>query len=241
MKFKLLITLFICFLQLIAYGQKLETPKERTVKVTGPDSTFYITISSEELASKKVKSDQRYYWFRKGELHSNVGHYEGELLHGEFKVFDNKNNLIVKGWFDKGLKINQWLYWDNAGDYLKKEDWKEGSLCGLVCVYDNKVLVSKSKYKNGEKCGAEILYSKEGKPIETKQYKNGLLHGASKNWQTKEVTKYKAGELVPEKVKKEKEPKPEKEKVAKEENKINKIKAFFKGLFPKKDTKEIVD
>ena len=64
-----------------------------------------------------------------------MGGYAGELLHGEYLVYDKEKNLITKGGFAYGLKQGIWKYWNSQGILRYTVEYKDGLLDGEYIRY----------------------------------------------------------------------------------------------------------
>jgi antitoxin component YwqK of YwqJK toxin-antitoxin module len=145
-----IISLFI--LTATINAQKIDLlPISKEVIVEYEDSLVRANVLLEK-ENIEVDFSIIYFWHNKGVLSHNMGGYTGELLHGEYLVFDNQMNLITKGKFDKGIKEGIWKRW-NANGMLKQI----------------------MNYKKGKLDGELLSYNETGKIIDIKEYKNGEL------------------------------------------------------------------
>ena len=198
------------------FGQvefEYKTPLTREVIINFDDSLVNANIL---LKTKKIKIDNTllYYWYLSNRLGVNRGGFEGNLLHGNYSVFDKKRNLIRKGSYSNGLKNGEWKRWFENGNILEISEWKDGQLDGVTQVFD-----------------------KDGKLINVRNYKKNKLHGENTFYYSNQtiVKKYKDGvEIVP-KVKKQKEIRIENTQAVDEKDK--KKSSFFR--FFHKSTKPV--
>ena len=204
-KYCILILLLGC-INLLSFSQKLPKKKtEREVIINFSDSLIRANVFIE---NKKVKLKDLavYYWFKSGSINKNIGDFSGNLLNGEYIVFNNKNQMLCKGQFKKGLKVGVWKRWLPQGGLIEKQEWKNGLLNGKLFTFDKTgIILQILNYKNGLKQGKSIFFN------------NG----------NKVVVKYKKGKEVLPKEPKEKVEKPKTEKPIKEpkEPKITKEKS----------------
>lgn len=181
--------MFLGFINFLSFAQKLPKKKtEREVIVNFSDSIVRANVFIE---NKKAKLNDLavYYWFKSGSINKNVGDFSGNLLNGEYLVFNNNNQMLCKGQFKKGVKVGVWKRWLPQGGLIEKQEWKNGLINGKVFTFD-----------------------KTGNIVQILNYKKGLKQGKSVffNNGNKVVVKYKKGkEVLP------KEPKKTEEKVEK--------------------------
>ena len=122
-------TLF--FYCVTAFAQEFELPENKLIKSSKEDSTILAEVKVVE-EQIKIDDEKKYHWYRNGIVNSNIGGYHGQLLNGEYKILDLNNKLLILGRFKLGLKVGQWKYWDNDGNYIRIENWKKGLLHGIV-------------------------------------------------------------------------------------------------------------
>ncbi len=132
-------------------AQQIEwEPLSREIKIDFPDSTIRAKalLRSDQV---KINNYYMYYWFQKDQLNRNAGGYSGELLQGQYMVFDNQNRLITLGQFDSGLKTGTWKYWYSNGNLRMIQNWKNSSLDGEVMHFDRAgEITAYYEYKNGK-------------------------------------------------------------------------------------------
>lgn len=102
-----------------------------------------------------------YYWLKAQTVHATQGYSSGLLLHGEFQGFYDNKQLSKRGYFYKGLKNGEWLYWNENGVLIHIEHWKSGIKSGVEKKFDAQ---------------GDLLYKvKHGKFKTTRQTKDSLL------------------------------------------------------------------
>ena len=144
----------------------------REVVIYSEDSTIkaFIYIGEDKV---KINNMLEYYWYYSSQIKSNIGGYSGELLNGEFLVYNQDKNLIQKGYFNKGLKNGEWKRWNKHGNLINIISWKNGVLHGVYnSFYINGKINTEANYFKGKLHG---VY-KEHKPdtIIIKNYKKGI-------------------------------------------------------------------
>jgi len=134
-----------------AFSQGSEwQPMIREIVVKHKDSTIraHILIHRENI---KTSDRLLYYWFNHDKINKNMGGYSGDLLQGEYLVFDAEDHLITQGNFDRGLKHGTWKQWSAKGIIKKSTDYHYGLIDGEVRFFDDKGNLLKTReYKAGE-------------------------------------------------------------------------------------------
>jgi antitoxin component YwqK of YwqJK toxin-antitoxin module len=82
------------------------------VRIDSTDLSYEFHVTTETL---KPKLSLTYFWFNSGRIHQNDGGYDGKLLHGEYKVTDLQQRLIIQGNFRMGRKWGTWYTWHTNG------------------------------------------------------------------------------------------------------------------------------
>lgn len=222
-----LFSITFILMSLIVYSQKMPKKlKVREVIVNSMDSTIKANIFIED---KKIKPNLilTYHWFKSGAINKNIGGYSGNLLHGEYVVYNMDHQMIVKGELKHGLKHGVWKRWLPQGGLLEKQDWKKGNLHGKALLYDKTgTKLQVTNYKKGKRHGKYILYEKGKETVIT--FKNGQEVDDTKEgfckkikakiFKKKDKTKEKK-EAKPKEKKKEKPAKDTAKKKAKKDNK----------------------
>ncbi len=136
--------------------------------------------------------------------------YRGQFYHGkevgDFYFYENKiiNNLpTIKKFYIKGTdvadvifydirgklksdgqmigkkRIGVWRFYDNEGNVVLKEEYNnDGILHGKYIVYFRNAKVAEEKnYKNGKLDGVSTRFSERGVKLHEMTYREGLLHG----------------------------------------------------------------
>ncbi len=125
----------------------------QSITVTGGDTIIHAYIIPKKIIIK-IDESIDYYWYKPNEIKHNKGGYFGNLLHGKYLIFDRQNNMLVEGYFKKGIKSDKWKRW-----------------------YTNGELKETCEYKNGKKDGTYKKYTSSGELTVIKNYKKDLLHG----------------------------------------------------------------
>ena len=236
MRYSITLLLVIFSLQ-YSWGQKVKPISHRLITIHKVDSSIKATVLLEH---KKVKPKNliHYHWYYNNAIHVNQGGYEGKLLDGVYQVISKEGKLIVKGNFQKGVKMGEWKRWDIQGELLTVVHWKSGYRDGVSKTFENGSLVNSCVYSKGKLNGLSKHYRNDTL-VEKNHYKKGLLHGKQITYQNDTVASeenYRLGKELPLKEKKVKREKAKKEEktVEKEEVPVVKKEETKKGDFWKK-------
>ncbi|MCE3297045.1 MAG: hypothetical protein K0R65_2759 [Crocinitomicaceae bacterium] len=165
-----------------------------------------------------------YFWLKAQQVHATQGYSSGLLLHGEFQAFYVNKQLSQRGYFYKGLKNGEWLYWNSEGTMTHLEHWRSGVKVGTEKSFsDEGVMLAQVKYKMFKTVrqtpdSTIVSYHKKNKQTITLhdaygnknqviRRKNGQLHGKQvtyKEGKPELVEEYKNGQKVEEKAKEKK-------------------------------------
>jgi hypothetical protein len=125
----------------------------RKISLTKGDTAVVAGILADAKV-EKINQIAFYHWYSNGRLYSNQGGYSGNLLHGEYLEYDPEGTLILKGYYDKGLRSGRWTYW-----------YREGSVRETI------------EYEGGLLNGRTIRYGEDGRICYYATYRDDLLHG----------------------------------------------------------------
>lgn len=235
----LLILLFLNLYQYLVFAQIKSGPLTREIIVTKNDSVFRSSILVNDPDIKPL--NLMYFWYYDSDIKSNVGGYGGDLLHGEYTVYDKNNNMAVKGSFSNGVKNGLWKYWFSNGNIKMELNWSSGNLDGVCLYYNSSGTINKSEKYKKNKLQEVTTYDHSGKIINTIAYRDGVV---KENLKTEKKSKNITEEKKPliklfTSSKKENERKQnEEENLSQEKEK----KSFIKFLkFSKKENEETVE
>ncbi len=116
---------------------------------------------------KKVKPRKQvfYHYYYQKEIHQTQGGYTGYLLHGNYEVTNDVNQMIQQGQFKNGLKNGEWKEWQGNGTLGAISQWKKGRQHGKLKVYDsNGKLSNTQRYRNGKAKGERTVFQ-NGKKV----------------------------------------------------------------------------
>jgi antitoxin component YwqK of YwqJK toxin-antitoxin module len=142
-----------------------------------------------------------------------ISSYKGGKLHGYYELKDDKENILLKGYYLNGVKDGGWLevdYLDSSrffhrieskGFYdrgLKTGEWTEQET--IRVDDDNGVTITcNGQYINNEKNGIWECYDLQGSHVQTLSYKEDLLDGECTLWYDEgipmEISLFTTGEL----------------------------------------------
>lgn len=240
LKIHLLIALFIVF---NAQGQKLDKNYhlKQTIRQNNQQYEFRVMEADEKVYH--YQKGKYYFWLKTQQVHTTQGYSSGSLLHGEFSAFYPSKQLAQHGFFFKGLKNGDWMYWNEAGTLIKEEHWKAGDMWGEQREYNDKgELQIRTRYGKGkiirEQADTTVI-SYPGKnekqitvrdqrkqKVKIERYKHGALHGKQQYYQNGKLEKvefYDDGKVI--------------EKVP-FKDKLKKLKFWGKGEKKEKPVKE---
>lgn len=142
------------------------------VYINYPDYTIKTCVSN---STKKinVKESLTYFWYSSNKIIQTKGDYDGKLIDGPYTSFYLSNSLKEKGDFKKGLKDGKWISWYENGKINEITNWSKGRRSGEYKKFDSNELLSVTAYyKNDKLNGIQTIYNNG--VIDTKiKYKQG--------------------------------------------------------------------
>ena len=153
----------------ILYGQKRNTDYHLKHNIKQEKEQYEFTVLDFDANGVyNYDKEKFYYWLKAQKVHATQGYSSGLLLHGEFQAFYTNKQLSKRGYFQKGLKNGEWLYWNEQGVLVQIEFWRSGVKAGTEKIFDSEgILISKTKYK-----GSKIEKITKDSTIVTNQRKN---------------------------------------------------------------------
>ncbi|MEQ9049372.1 MAG: hypothetical protein RLP11_03640, partial [Marinoscillum sp.] len=102
------------------------------------------------LTKTKVNPDSEleYFWFKSGQLQSTRGSFSGYLLDGEFTRFNASGQVSTKGQMKNGLKTGTWYSYDQ-GELVAVANYQKGQLSGRSQDLEDGKVVEERIYKSG--------------------------------------------------------------------------------------------
>lgn len=120
------------------------------------------------------------------------------IRHGEWKMWDQKGNLVAEGTYKENERHGQWTRWYAANDaklfsqapynrfegpFVSIATFKDGKLDGKWSIFDGQQrLISEWDFADGLRDGAVVWYHPQGKKLEEITYSKGLVDGHMKIW-----------------------------------------------------------
>jgi len=145
----------------------------RQVIIRNADSLIYANILLDR-TPLKAENEKTYFWYLPDYINFNRGGYSGQLLHGEYCLYDRNFNLIEKGMIEKGLKTGTWKRWNPDGTLQKAAVWKNGLISGTT-VYDaDGHVADQYRYRKGELMAEKSRPEKTNKKIKGIEGQPGL-------------------------------------------------------------------
>jgi len=149
------------------------TLNENTQRKIISDGEYKYVFYVSPKTKLECRENREYYWYKSGEIHSSVGGYFGELLHGDYTKSYLDNNISEQGEYKNGLKNDRWKKWHKNGKLKELLDWDDGL-----------------------KSGSYFEYSENGKILLKGKYKNDWKHGTWVNLKTKDTLRFNKGKAV---------------------------------------------
>jgi antitoxin component YwqK of YwqJK toxin-antitoxin module len=149
--------------------------QHRIVNIKNDTAIIKAEVWMPEYKVKKKYPYAFYTWYYKQDIHQTQGDYSGQVLDGSYHHYNLNGQLLIKGYYEKGLKSGEWNYWSVNGYLLIKMHYKDGLLEGDYWLYNGKgSLVEHRNYKKGVLNG-KVYRFKNGELSSTSFYKNGNL------------------------------------------------------------------
>jgi antitoxin component YwqK of YwqJK toxin-antitoxin module len=123
---KYIILIFLCFLCVGVFAQKLPDYGLNKVRITQPDKIIVAEIEPVS-SNPSIKQNLVYYWYSANAVHTSQGGFSGKLLNGQYTEYYPDKNLKEQGEFKKGLKDGAWKSWNDDGSLAVTTTWKSGS------------------------------------------------------------------------------------------------------------------
>jgi hypothetical protein len=148
MKTFVVISILLFAFPLLNAQQRESKYHNRSIITQSGDTVIQANILTGDL-QLKLDPKKRYFWYTKGQIHSNYGGVGGKLFHGTYQAYLN-NTLVVSGQFKEGLKSGLWNSWYLTGNLREISNWSDGCLDGKYYYYsENRILEKRGTYKNG--------------------------------------------------------------------------------------------
>lgn len=121
--------MFVILLTNNLSAQTVQTEK-KTIRYTDALEVFNVCLSNP--SSVTFNDDKEYYWYNPdfNSIKSSKGGCGGKLLHGNYKLYDEKGNLKADFNFYLGLRHGDGKQWDAEGNITKTTHHTKG-----VCDY----------------------------------------------------------------------------------------------------------
>ncbi|HWZ34690.1 MAG TPA: hypothetical protein VNW51_00945 [Mucilaginibacter sp.] len=168
--------LFVLMLLLSSVGaMSQKTPSDGFDKIRIADGDKVIQADLKAVSSDPdVETNKFYYWASGNSIHATQGGFSGRLLNGRYAEYYPNKNLKQQGLFKKGLKEGVWKLWSDNGQLIEWYTWDSGIKSGEFCLYDDHGNLKQSgRYKNNVLNG-RIRNFDSGK-VTTLSYRNGTV------------------------------------------------------------------
>ena len=187
---------------------------QRNLKQEGEQFQFQV-LDEDKKGVWFHRKTKFYFWYKAQHVISTQGGSSGVLLNGDFESFHDNKQLSKKGFFRRGLKSGEWLYWREDGTLKISEQWSKGTLKSRT-IFNMKgeekektTFKTNSYYKvtndtilhskKGDKKQEIIIKNNQGEVTRVERRKNGKLHGKVKNYSNGKLVeekKYEEGVLI---------------------------------------------
>lgn len=152
-----------------------EDIKSFNITVNYPDYTVKTQILKNP---KKTTTEPEitYHWYTNQTIMETKGGYDGKLLHGYYRSFYLSNQLFQSGEFKYGVKTGTWKNWYPDGKLKENMHWKNGQKNGSYYLYSSEgFMLGEGRFKNDVLTSKFKTYDKNGKVILVQRYKKGEL------------------------------------------------------------------
>ncbi len=175
---KQIYSIVLCCLALTVFSQRFIEPediKAFNITVNYPD----YTVKTQMLKTPKkisAQAEQTYHWYTNQTIMETKGGFDGKLLHGYYRSFYLSNQLFESGEFKYGVKTGTWKNWYPDGKLKEQIQWKNGQKNGAYFLYNSDgSLVGEGRFKNDVLTSKFKTYDKNKKVILVQRYKKGEL------------------------------------------------------------------
>jgi antitoxin component YwqK of YwqJK toxin-antitoxin module len=119
--------------------------------------------------------------------------------HGEWKMWDERGNLVAQGEYQNGDRVGTWVRWYRnvteadlltkvpyqqfPGPFVSQATFKHDQLDGKWTIYDSKMRkISQWSFADGKRHGASIWWHANGHKMREIQYRDGEMDGPFLEW-----------------------------------------------------------
>ena len=132
---KFIALFLIIFLNQNIFGQTCEQ-EEILIRYTNGFEVFNICKTNPTIDFNEKKE---YYWYTEfSKVKSTKGGCGGNLLHGNYKFYDEFGNLRVDKNYSLGIEDGNDVRWDSLGNITSKTTYKKGDIIYYKFLNDNK-------------------------------------------------------------------------------------------------------
>ena len=116
------------------------------------------------------------YYYKSGNLEKELLYIE-DGVRAKVKMYYSNKNIKTLGEYCLKNRCGTWEYFDDLGNIIIRENYKNGILNGAYFVFFDGVLNEICNYENGKKNGVSKTFFKTGQIQIIKNYLNDKLHG----------------------------------------------------------------
>jgi len=122
--FEYIVNLYSDYSKMINAKEKPINNDEIQIKYTNGVEIFHVFVGKNPA---NFEQDKEYYWYNEfSKLKSTKGGSGGQLLHGDYKFYDENGNLLVIENYTMGLKDGERKKWDSKGNLIEVFKYEKG-------------------------------------------------------------------------------------------------------------------
>jgi uncharacterized protein len=147
-------------------------------KLNGPMKYYYETGELKLSSNFKdsIQVDTQFEYYANGNKKNEV-EFQNNQRHGDFIAYHPNGKLSIKGFYQGGVPVGNWEWYDDTGtNLLKTSSFDRGT--GLMYeFYATGELKSQTQFVSGVKDGTETIWFESGQVKAKSNFRNGLLQG----------------------------------------------------------------
>jgi len=116
------------------------------------------------------------YYFESGNLEKELLYIE-DGVRAKVRMYYSNKNIKILGEYCFKKRCGTWDYFDDLGNMIFRENYKDGVLNGDYFIFFSGVLTDIYKYENGKKNGISKTFFSTGQVKIIKNYLDDKLHG----------------------------------------------------------------
>ncbi len=116
------------------------------------------------------------YYYKSGNLEKELLYIE-DGVHAKVRFYYSNKNIKTLGEYCLKIRCGKWEYFDDFGNIIMIENYKDGFLNGPCFIYFGGFLSDMYNYEDGKKNGISKSFFPTGEVKTIKNYLNDQLHG----------------------------------------------------------------